>query len=100
MGVSFDNSFKSATDFFENPLAYDWHLLSTPLADAPLGIEHSTTPNNWWENNDNGQVTGVSNSYVPNGTTNVTNWDLYCFYEPEYHWINLKRNSDLDQEIV
>ena len=21
-------------------------------------------------------------------------WDFYCYYEPEYHWINFKRNSN------
>ena len=94
VGVSFDNSCGTATDFFENTLKYDWHMLSTPLANAPLGISYSDAAINPWTDNDmSNQVTGVANSYMPDGTGNVDHWDLYSFYEPEYHWINLKRNS-------
>ena len=94
VGVSFDNSYKQAKDFFQNTLAYDWHMLSTPLADAPLGISYTDAEVNYWEgDNHSNQVADVQDSYLPNGTDNVGNWDLYCFYEPEYHWINLKRNS-------
>ena len=93
VGVSFDNSCGKAKDFFGNKLAYDWHMLSTPLADAPLGINYNGSAQNWWETGDNTQVTSVSNSYMPNGTGNDGHWDLYSFYEPQYHWINLKRNS-------
>ena len=93
VGVSFDNSCGTAKDFFGNDLAYDWHMLSTPLANAPLGINYNGSAQNWWETGDNTQVTSVSNSYMPDGTGNDHHWDFYSFYEPEYHWINLKRNS-------
>ena len=94
VGVSFDNSCGTATDFFGNTLAYDWHMLSTPLADALLGFSYSNDSiNPWTMDNQAHQVTGVANSYLPDGTGNVANWDFYSFYEPEYHWINLKRNS-------
>jgi hypothetical protein len=94
VGVSFDNSCGTAQDFFGNTLAYDWHMLSTPLANAQLGISYSNDSiNPWTMNNQAHQVTGVANSYMPDGTANIGNWDLYSFYEPEYHWINLKRNS-------
>ena len=96
VGVTFDNSCKSADDYFGNTLAYDWHLMSTPLSDAPLGITYNeSVDQNWWEDQDSGQVTGVSNSYMPdniNGQSEVK-WDFYTYYEPEYHWINFKRNS-------
>ena len=95
-GVTFDNSCKAADDYFGNTLAYDWHLLSTPLSDAPLGITYDeSVDENWWEEEDSGQVTGVSKSYMPdaiNGQSTVK-WDFYTYYEPEYHWINFKRNS-------
>ena len=93
VGVTFDNSCGTATDFFLNELHYDWHMLSTPLANAPLGFSYDGTANNWWDSQDDTQLTGVSNSYMPNGTDNDHHWDFYSFYEPEYHWINLKRNS-------
>jgi hypothetical protein len=94
VGVSFDNSCGTATDFFGNTLAYDWHMLSTPLANAPLGISYNSSAQNWWDESDNTQMSGVEHSYMPDGGANDNTWDLYCFYEPEYHWINLKRNSD------
>ena len=96
VGISFDNSCGHADDYFGNTLAYDWHLLSTPLADAPLGITYNeSVDQNWWEDQDSGQVTGVSHSYMPddiNAQSDVK-WDFYTYYEPQYHWINFKRNS-------
>ena len=95
VGVTFDNSCGEATDFYNQTLAYDWHMFSTPLADAPLGISYSNDSiNPWTMNNMANQVTGVENSYLPDGMGNVGHWDFYSFYEPEYHWVNLKRNSD------
>ena len=39
VGISFDNSYKtSASDYFGNPLEYDWHFLSSPLTNAQMGI--------------------------------------------------------------
>ena len=97
VGVSFDNSFKNANDYWGNTLAYDWHFLSTPLANAPMGLSWSDGQVNWWDtenwNDAVGQVTGVGNSYLPDGTDHVANWDFYSYYEPQYHWINFKRNS-------
>ena len=102
VGVTFDNSSKSATDYWGTTLNYDWHLLSTPLADAPLGIIYgnTTTDYNYWTNpaTDKGQAVTVANSYMPNMSRADMNadwehgWDFYTYYEPEYHWINFKRN--------
>ena len=96
VGVTFDNSYKNASDFFGNTLSYDWHLMSTPLSNASMGITYDESiDNNWWEEEDQGQVTGVSGSYMPdniNAQTDVK-WDLYTYYEPKYHWMNYKRNS-------
>ena len=94
VGVSFDNSCHSASDFYGHTLLYDWHMMSTPLVDAPLGISYNNDSTNYWDDEImSNQVTDVANSYVPDGLGNVSHWDLYSFYEPEYHWINLKRNS-------
>ena len=100
VGVTFDNSHGKAgnTDFYGGKLLYDWHLMATPLSNAPMGISWSEGSVNWWdtENWDDhiGQVTGVANSYLPDGMDAVSHWDFYTYYEPQYHWINFKRNSD------
>ena len=38
-------------------------------------------------------VNEMTGNYLPNGLVNQTavEWYLYSFYEPQYHWINLKR---------
>ena len=42
----------------------------------------------------------IDNSYNPDNSTEdqygnyYKEWDFYCYYEPEYHWINFKRNSN------
>ena len=100
VGISFDNSCKSADDYFGNTLEYDWHLMSTPLADAKLGISYAdfTDHNYWPSESDKGQALSVENSYMPNMTRAdvnsdwSANWDFYTYYEPYYHWINFKRN--------
>ncbi len=100
VGVTFDNSCKKADDYFGNTLEYDWHLMSTPLSDAQLGITYAdfTDHNYWPSESDKGQALTVANSYMPNMTrANVNadwpaNWDFYTYYEPYYHWINFKRN--------
>ncbi|MBR6879126.1 MAG: T9SS type A sorting domain-containing protein [Bacteroidales bacterium] len=96
VGVTFENSSKSAKDFWGNTLTYDWHLLSTPLSNAPLGITYNEGGNNYWENEDTGQVKTVQGGYMPNdiNTQDTVQWDFYTYYEPQYHWINFKRNSD------
>ena len=99
VGISFDNSCKSAVSTGDPsmPLNYDWHLMSSPLSNAPMGLSWSDGQVNWWNtqnwNDAIGQVTGVSGSYLPDGTDAVSHWDFYTYYEPQYHWINFKRNS-------
>lgn len=102
VGITFDNSCRSANDYWGNLLEYDWHLMSTPLADAQLGITYGnyTTDYNYWEHpdTDKGQAVNVAKSYMPNmSRENMDSdwehsWDFYTYYEPKYHWINFKRN--------
>lgn len=106
VGVTFDNNYRKATTWNEiiglQTLTYDWHFLSSPLQAAPLGISYTDEDqHNWWETEDDTQVDQVVGSYFPDhielakkadGTTPV-GWDIYSFFEPQYHWINLKRNS-------
>ena len=106
VGVTFDNSHKAATTWNQligtQTLSYDWHFLSSPLQNAPLGIVYTDeAEHHWWgPYGDNAQVESVSGSYLPDGIESATKpgggsvgWDIYTFYEPQYHWINLKRNS-------
>ena len=96
VGVTFDNSDRNSVDYFGNMLEYDWHLMATPLSDADMGITYDEEiAHNWWDEEDEGQVLGVSNSYMPDNINeqDEIKWDFYCYYEPMYHWINFKRNS-------
>ena len=92
-----------------------WHYFSSPLQNAPTGFVYSdeTQHNPYDESNPEesgtvyphlGHISSSLNGYVPNdmdytvdGST-VSNgyymdFDLYSFFEPAYHWINLKRNG-------
>ena len=99
VGVTFDNSWKKGTTWdalneTSTTLTYDWHFFSSPLEEASIGITYTDENGNWWNNHDNAQVQSVSGGYFPNGLeSESTGWDIYTFYEPQYHWINLKRNS-------
>ena len=118
VGVTFDNSSKAALAFGNNPLEYDWHLMSTPLSNALMGTTYGNNgllvdgSGNYLPH-DSENFTGVFyqtdpvdivsmvNSYFPNDLTMGANlastdvrWDFYSYYEPEYHWINLKRNKN------
>ena len=93
VGITFDNSSKSAHDYFGYGLNYDWHLMSTPLSDAPMGMTYGDQAAGYGEA---ANITDMTGNYMPNGLleqSEVT-WDLYTYYEPQYHWINFKRGSD------
>ena len=75
-----------------------WHLISSSLADSPTGFKYGKTTEVTWNEQPNPcDVNILTNSvddyktFFPSGTM-VDNIDLYNFYEPEYHWLNLKRN--------
>ena len=93
VGVTFDNSSKKAYDYYGNPLAYDWHFMSTPLSDASFTAEYGGETGFGGDVN----MTSLVDSYFPNGlpmqTGQDVKWDFYSYYEPEYHWINLRRSD-------
>ena len=101
VGVTFDNSDhgQHAYDFWGNKLNYDWHLLSTPLYRPLTGTTHSS----YVASGDPYSYVDVTNigGYFPDGLITSGNpavggtikWDFYTYYEPHYHWINLKRNK-------
>ena len=97
VGVTFDNSCRNALDESGQRLNYDWHLMSTPLKDAPIGITYKDyEPHGYGSGID---ISAMSGSYFPDElpmTLHHTDWkwDFYSYYEPSYHWINMKRNKN------
>ena len=99
VGITFDNSGKDNHNVSEygDELTYDWHMMSTPLSDAPINTTYDAQSLLWGPVN----ITGMdANCYFPNGLPmgsgydSGVKWDFYTYYEPQYHWINLKRGSD------
>ena len=117
VGVSFDNSARQTFDV--NGLARDWHMLSTPLKDAPLGINYVRSgidENDGTNDPSYDPYTGAGgmlpeypfyaateyDGYFPFNTP-YAEYDFYCFNEyTKYnsgtigspHWINFKRNGN------
>ena len=100
VGISFDNSDhgQHAYDYYGNQLTYDWHFMSTPLSNANIG---ATYESGTFTNSSHANISGMVNGYFPNGLSTTTpapegsvKWDFYTYYEPDYHWINLKRSGD------
>ena len=98
VGVTFDNSDhgQHAFDFWGNRLMYDWHFMSSPLNNPLTGAEHSSYIPSGNANSDV-DITAIG-GYFPTGLPMALHdadwkWDFYSYYEPEYHWINLKRNK-------
>ena len=137
VGVSFDNTSRNATDAYGNRLYRDWHMFSSPLANAPLGMNYYNSSDNKDENlegqwvapgdggnlyvyypsswaapflDDNLPIYGFTSastsdgdgyfpSAIPTGYTKPTGeryaypYDFYTWYEPDWQWINFKRNG-------
>ena len=100
VGVTFDNSDhgQNATDYFTNTLEYDWHLMSTPLADATFGVSYKTGDNLTgygkpadWDKIENGYFPDMTNGSKDD---DAVTWDFYTYFEPQYHWINFKRSAE------
>lgn len=96
VGITLKNT-SSATD------SWDWHMFSPALNNAPLGLDYTVSGTN--ENVDNTayqygymvdppHYVHTGNGYFPTvADTYYREWDYYCYYEPDYHWINFKRNG-------
>ena len=73
-----------------------WHFVSSSLQDSYIGFsyDHYSTFN--WDPDPCGLAFSSDNDQAlfPSDMPAVSSMDLYAFYEPEYHWINLKRGSD------
>ena len=109
VGITLDNTNGSA--------GVHWHMFSPALSKAPLGINY--TDNTDWpfslghpsgmpyylfnQKNESSDTYGYFPSHeygtpYPSSDASATSyypdWDYYCYYEPEYHWINFKRNGN------
>lgn len=100
----------------------DWHMFSSPLAAAPLGVHytddtqylfsygHSVDINNnpmpyyhfyddenargYFPSHRYGTTYGEDTDSPTAGGNYYQEWDYYTYYEPEYHWVNFKRNGN------
>ena len=102
----------------------DWHMFSPSISNAPLGVNYvktdGTTPDDTNYPFTTGHPAGMpyyqfflestQDGYFPSrtyGTTYANNnsgpttggnyyedWDYYTYFEPQYHWINFKRNGN------
>ena len=88
-GFNLDNS--DATDFAG--ANYDWHMVSSPLKAIPVGIDYTDEvqhglndlPVCTWNN--------TADGLFPKDTP-YNSFDFYAYSEPNYHWMNFKRNSN------
>ncbi len=102
VGITLDNSDGTGS----NNQHRDWHMFSSTIEEGKIGIEYNQTGPFTHPTSDNDLTFGTDYSlvqndaavYFPNGITqangnNGSEFDIYNFYEPQYHWINLKRAS-------
>ena len=75
-----------------------WHFISSSLGNSDIGFNYGTTSQvnfSWSENPCNVTFNGNNDDALfPIDMPNINKVDLYAFYEPEYHWLNLKRNTN------
>lgn len=86
VAITFDNS--DGSDFGGQP--YDWHSFSTPLADAPVGIDYDSYQAGGPTSSPSEVSFNDEEGYFPLNTP-YTSWDFYCYDEPNMGWPNFKR---------
>ena len=73
-----------------------WHNISSSLSNSGIGISYSnngTVPHNWNSNPCGLQLSQEDDLALFPSDAPVSSIDFYCFFEPQYHWLNFKRNS-------
>jgi hypothetical protein len=78
-----------------------WHMFSPAISNAPLGINYNNdatvypylTPPTQYAFYPESTADGYFPSTDFSGASYYADYDYYCYYEPEYHWINFKRNT-------
>lgn len=75
-----------------------WHNISSSLSNSIFGWSYGTeeqVAHNWdsdpcgWDLNNHDE----DYAFFPIDLSSYHRADFYCFYEPQYHWINFRRNS-------
>ena len=98
VGITLDNSagWEGANPTQGGEDAIDWHFFSSSLSNAPVGINYT--------DNNPVSIYVAPNVYDFDGTgyfpatdadfnSYYNEWDFYSYYEPQYQWVNFKRNS-------
>lgn len=109
VGITLDNSAgengaDSGHPLFSVEDEIDWHMFSTSLSNAPLGINYtdSNVHDFSYDPADNPDYPffdeDVKDGYFPSKTYGTgadynADWDFYTFEEKYHHWMNFKRNS-------
>ncbi len=74
-----------------------WHFISSSLEDSQFGWNYGQTGEHNWEE-DPCEIAlaqeDEDHAFFPIDLISYKRMDFYCFYEPQYHWINFKRKSD------
>lgn len=110
VGITLDNSAgvnganPTNADPEAAPDAIDWHFFSTSLSDAHVGIDYEGDDSTYLVSATLPKYRFTADGYFPthifgkeyeNENSNYYNdWDFYSFYEPEYQWVNFKRNHN------
>ena len=74
-----------------------WHDVSSSLQNSKIGFTYGSDYVLFsWDPNPCSVTLDSDNneSLFPTDLGDLARCDLYCFYEPEYHWLNLKRNTN------
>ena len=75
-----------------------WHNVSSSLQNSMFGWGYGETgqvDHNWDSNPCNLWLSGTpEQSLFPTDMQSTNPMDFYCFFEPEYHWVNFKRNGN------
>ncbi|MBR6228078.1 MAG: VWA domain-containing protein [Bacteroidales bacterium] len=74
-----------------------WHYVSSSLTNSQFGWTYSGDGQHNWNENPCGFTlaqTDEDRALFPIDLISYKRVDFYCFYEPQYHWINFKRNKN------
>ncbi len=75
-----------------------WHNISSSLSNSMFGWYYNTTTEvaHSWSDNPCGWTIHYydeDEAFFPIDLNSRHRADFYCFFEPEYHWVNFKRNG-------
>ena len=75
-----------------------WHNISSSLSNSMFGWYYKTSTEvaHSWSDNPCDWTTNINDedeAFFPIDLNSRHRAEFYCFFEPEYHWINFKRNG-------